>query len=49
MSRKPVLLKRGDWASEERLWKGRFEGKDIGTRVTVLFYATDESETSLPL
>jgi mannose-6-phosphate isomerase-like protein (cupin superfamily) len=42
MSRKPVLLKRGDWASDERLWKGRFEGKDIGTGVTVLFYATDE-------
>ena len=42
MSRNPVLLKREEWASDERLWKGRFEGKDIGTGVTVLFFATDE-------
>ncbi len=42
MSRNPVLVKREEWASDERLWKGRFEGKDIGTAVTVLFYATDE-------
>ena len=41
-SRKPVILKRADWASDKRLWKGRFEGKDIGTNVTVLFYATQE-------
>jgi mannose-6-phosphate isomerase-like protein (cupin superfamily) len=41
-NRKPVILKRGDWASDDRLWKGRFEGKDIGTNVTVLFYATEE-------
>ena len=36
-SRKLVILKRGDWASDDRLWKGQFEGKDIGTNVTVLF------------
>lgn len=42
MSGKPVILSRGDWASDDRLWKGRFEGKDIGTDVTVLFYATEE-------
>ncbi len=24
------------------LWRGRFEGKSVGTDVTVLFYATDE-------
>ena len=42
MSRKPLLLKRDDWASDPQLWKGRFEGRDIGTGVTVLFYATDE-------
>ncbi len=42
MSRKPLLLKRDDWASDPQLWKGRFEGRDIGTGVTVLFYATEE-------
>ena len=42
MSRKPVILKRADWASDDRLWKGMFEGKDIGTGVTVLLYATEE-------
>ena len=42
MSGKPIILSRGDWASDDRLWKGRFEGKDIGTDVTVLFYATEE-------
>ena len=42
MSKKPVLLKRGDWATEDDLWHGRFEGRDIGTGVTVLFFATEE-------
>lgn len=43
MTRDPVILKRGDWASDDRLWRGRFEGTDIGTGVTVLFYATEET------
>ena len=43
MSAKPVRLKRSDWASDDRLWKGVLEGKDIGTGVTVLFYATEET------
>lgn len=42
MNNRPVVLHRADWASHEHLWKGKFEGKDIGTGVTVLFYATDE-------
>ena len=42
MSKKPVLLKRGDWATTNDLWHGRFEGKDIGTGVTVLFFATED-------
>lgn len=42
MPRDPVILHRADWASDERLWKGRFEGKDIGTGVTTLFFATEE-------
>lgn len=42
MSRQPVQLKRADWASDDKLWHGRFEGKDIGTGVTVLFFATEK-------
>ena len=42
MYKKPVLLKRGDWATKDDLWHGRFEGRDIGTGVTVLFFATEE-------
>lgn len=42
MTGKPVVLRRKDWASDDTLWKGRFEGKDIGTGTTVLFYATEE-------
>lgn len=40
--RDPVRLRREDWSSHDFLWKGFFEGKDIGTGVTVLFYATEE-------
>jgi mannose-6-phosphate isomerase-like protein (cupin superfamily) len=43
MSRNPVHLQRSDWASDDRLWKGVVEGKDIGTGVTVLFYATEQT------
>lgn len=42
MSRKPVVLERSDWAEHETLNYGRFEGKNIGTDVTVLFYSTEE-------
>lgn len=42
MTRKPVVLHRDDWARDATLWRGRFEGRDIGTGVTVLFYATEE-------
>ncbi len=41
-SSRPVVLHRADWASHDQFWKGKFEGKDIGTGVTVLFYATDD-------
>ena len=43
MDRKPVHLKRRDWASDDRLWKGVLEGRDIGTGVTVIFYATEKT------
>ena len=42
MGRKAEVLKRSDWASDDRLWRGVLEGKSIGTGVTVLFYATEE-------
>jgi mannose-6-phosphate isomerase-like protein (cupin superfamily) len=42
MTREPVHLKRSDWASDARLWRGVLEGKRIGTGVTVLFFSTDE-------
>ena len=40
-NRQPAVLHRADWASDALLWKGYFQGEDIGTGVTVLFYATD--------
>ena len=39
--RSAIVLHRADWASDEHLWKGYFQGSDIGTDVTVLFYVTD--------
>ena len=39
---KPMVVKRKDWASKEKLWHGRVEGLTIGTDVTVLFFATDD-------
>lgn len=41
-NRNATILHREDWASHEHLWKGYFQGKDIGTGVTVLFYVTDK-------
>lgn len=32
---------RDHWARSENLWKGVFEGKRLGTEVTVLFFTTD--------
>lgn len=43
MSHQPVRLQRSDWATDEQLWKGMMQGKDIGTDVTVLFYSTLET------
>lgn len=42
MTGKPAILKRSDWAKHDELWRGNVEGKDFGTSVTVLFYATEE-------
>ena len=42
MDRKPVIVKRADWNTGDDPWRGRLEGRDIGTDVTVLFFATDK-------
>ena len=42
MSRKAVRLERSAWARDDEIWRGRFEGKDIGADVTVLFFSSDE-------
>lgn len=41
MNREPALIKRSDWAREEDRWVGRFEGGEVGTNVTVLFFSSD--------
>ncbi len=40
--REPAILHRADWGSSDRGWVGRFEGRNLGTGVTVLFFSTDE-------
>ena len=40
--RRPVVVHRDSWATHDQDWIGHFEGRDIGTGVTVLFYVTDE-------
>lgn len=43
MPNTPVRLPHDHWASPGAFWCGHFEGKDIGTDVTVLFYTTEET------
>ena len=40
--RKARVVRREEWARDERLWRGALEGHRLGTGVTVLFYSTDE-------
>ncbi len=35
-------LTRSDWARDPQHWIGRFEGRDLGTGITVLFFSSDE-------
>lgn len=42
MKRKPIHLRRGDWAPTELVWRGRVEGTLLGTGATILFYTTDK-------
>ncbi len=40
--RKPAMLHRPESAARTESGFGYFEGKDLGTNVTVLFYSTDD-------
>lgn len=37
-----IRLTRADWARDPVEWKGRFEGKAMGTGITVLFFSNDQ-------
>lgn len=45
----PVLIKRSDWAREAGEWVGKFEGSDVGTGVTVLFFSSETIGAGPPL
>jgi len=49
MERKPVVLKRTDWAVDEHEWRGRLEGGEFGANVTVLFFSSDTIGAGPPL
>lgn len=38
-------LTRDDWASDDTLWRGRFEGRDLDTDVSAIFFATHKIGT----
>jgi mannose-6-phosphate isomerase-like protein (cupin superfamily) len=46
MPRKPKQIRPTDWARDwtcaDAPWQGHFEGRDLDTGATVLFFATDE-------
>ncbi|MFX0546825.1 cupin domain-containing protein [Roseovarius sp. S1116L3] len=42
MARKPHHIHASDWGDASGLWKGHFEGRDLDTGVTVLFFSTDK-------
>lgn len=42
MDKKPCYIKRSKWTTDNEYWNGTFEGKDIGTNVTVLIYAFEK-------
>lgn len=42
MAKKGIRIPHDHWASSPDFWRGRVEGKELGTDITVLFYATDE-------
>ena len=42
MARDPVRVSHAQWNSLRDFWHGHVEGRDLGTGVTVLFYANKE-------
>ena len=46
---KPLLLRSVDRSSVDPSWFGKIEGKDIGTKVTILFFSTDKIGDGPPL
>lgn len=40
--REPVVLRRSEWKRNEQQWHDHFEGYNIDTNVTVLFYVSDK-------
>lgn len=40
--KKAEHVKRADWQSENKDWKGRVFGDDLDSDVTILFYCSDE-------
>ena len=49
MTDAPLKLTRADWAKEPGSWAGHFEGKDLGTDITVLFVEFEETGKGPPL
>lgn len=47
--RRPAIVQRIQWARNEDSWIGRFEGANVGTNVTVLFFTTDKAGDGPPL
>lgn len=38
-------LTRDDWASDDTLWRGRFEGRDLDTDISAIFFSTHKIGT----
>ncbi|SEL24840.1 Cupin domain-containing protein [Roseovarius nanhaiticus] len=42
MPRSAQKMTAAEWGDASHLWKGRFEGRDLNTGVTVLFFSTED-------
>ncbi len=43
------IVKADDWMRKPGVWSGRVEGRDLGTGMTVLFFATEEDGAGVRL
>lgn len=39
---KPTKISHAEWTAQNHFWDGKFEGKDIGVPITVLFYTEEK-------